>query len=838
MNNKIDISIGLSEEQVKNFQIKNGFNEMPDSQKQGFLKLLFKVLSEPMLLLLVISSLIYFLMGSIDEALMLCSFVIVVIGITFYQEYKTENTLHKLKNLASPRALVIRNGQKIVVPGREIVCGDLVILQEGDRIPADVVVLNSINLSVDESLLTGESLSVSKISWDGQSQAEKPGGDNTAFAYSGTMVLSGHAIAQVFSTGANTQMGKIGKSLQQIREEDTLIKKEIKSLSKYFLGIGAILCLFILFFYFLRNGNLIDGFLYGLAVSMSMLPEEFPVVFVIFMTLGAWRLAKYNVLTRNPSAIETLGAATVLCVDKTGTLTKNQMKLGAVYFNNTLMPFNENDLEKAEDIISISHSASRIDSNDPIEKEIVRIFKNYSGENQYQKNLVKEYHLAKDLLVLSHVWDGGDGYYSICSKGAPEAIINISNLEKKEKEGVLNIVKEMSDKGYRVIGVAKAEFDKSLKLPDHQKDFKYEFVGLLGFIDPIKDSVIASLKEAYDAKIRVIMITGDYPGTAKFVAKEIGLKNNDCFLIGSQIEKLTDEQLEDEVMKTNIFARVLPEQKLRIVRALKKNGEIVAMTGDGINDAPALKSAHIGIAMGQRGTDVAREASSLVLLDDDFCSIVSAVKQGRTIFGNLRKAISYIFAIHIPIAGMAFLPIVFGFPMILMPAHIAFLELIIDPACSAVYEGLPPEKDVMEKPPRKLKEKLFDSKLIGFAFLQGMIALSIIFLSYYFLLNIDHNVGKTKTIIFLSLVISNLILIIINLSWSKNIFGRWPKALWIILVSVFLSLYFSLSNVFLRNIFDFDILNMRDILLSILIGFAILVLFEIIKNFKIIKNTI
>ncbi len=823
---------GLKYADVLSRQKKYGYNELSSEKESNVFEVFLKVLSEPMLLLLLISSFIYFLLGSKNEALMLFSFVFVVIGITFYQEHKTQKTLQALKDLSSPRALVIRDGKQQRIAGREVVVDDLLIIGEGDRIPADAVLIKSLNLEINESLLTGESLSVRKKEWDGKKQEIKPGGDDLPFVFSGTMVISGHGIAKVISIGQNTQIGKIGKSLIQIKEEETLLKKEIRTISRYFLITGILLCFGILLLYFFKQGNFLDGFLYGLAVSMSMLPEEFPVVFAIFMALGAWRISKSNVLTRNPSAIETLGCATVLCVDKTGTLTQNRMELDLIFFDGEYYDAScDSYPDRIREVIDYAKLSGKEHSSDPIEKEMACL--KSDNKNFFDSlELVKEYHFQKNLIATANVWRDSSEKYLICSKGMPETIIDLCKLDNSLKDDLLKEVENMSQKGYRVLGLAKGSQNSDKPLPESQRDFEYEFLGFLGFIDPIKESTTSALKEAYQANIRTIMITGDYPGTARFIAKEIGLRNYDNFITGDILEKMSQQELSLAIREINVFARVLPEQKLKIVNALKENNEIVAMTGDGVNDAPALKSAHIGIAMGQRGTDVAREASSLVLLDDDFCSIISAIKQGRTIFYNLRKAVSYIFSVHIPIAGMAFLPIIFNLPIVLLPAHIAFLELIIDPACSTIYEALPPDKDIMKRNPRNINEKLFDLETISNSFLKGLMVLLSVFLLFIFALKIPGLDTKATTLSFVALVLANLGLIIANISQSQNlikILKSAGKPFYFIFVSAILFLISILAIPFLREIFVFDILNIKDIGILLFFGLFNILIFNIFK---------
>jgi Ca2+-transporting ATPase len=838
----IDDFKGLTQEEADIILKKEGFNELPSQKKQNAFVILFKVLSEPMLLLLVASGLIYFSLGEPKDAMMLLLFVFVVIGITFYQERKTEKTLEALRDLASPRALVIRDGQQKRIAGKEIVKGDIVIIREGDRVPADAVVLSCENIFVDESLLTGESISVRKTEWDGVEKKQRPGGDDSPFIYSGSLVVSGRCIAKVISIGLNTEIGKIGKSLESIKDEDTLLHKETARIVRTIAIIGIIFCILVIISYVLIKGGLVEGFLAGITLSMAILPEEFPVVLLIFLTLGAWRISKKKVLTRRAAAIETLGAATVLCTDKTGTLTLNKMELSILYADNSFYELSDlasTDLpNKFETLLEYGVLASQKDPFDPIEKELNKMGELYIKDlkNKYAEfELIKEYPLSKKLLALSHVWQHKKGEeLIIASKGAPEAVLNLCHVNENEKQEILEKVKEMSEKGMRVLGVASAVFGKEC-LPDSQHDFEFCFVGLLGFIDPVRSSTPLAVKEVYEAGMRVIMITGDYSGTAQYVAKKIGIKNYEKYLTGEDLEKMTHLELREEIKTVNVFARIVPEQKLFIVNALKANNEIVAMTGDGVNDAPALKSAHIGIAMGERGTDVAREASALVLLNDDFSSIVEAVRLGRRIYNNLKRAMGYILAVHVPIAGMSLLPLFFNLPIVLLPAHIAFLELIIDPACSTVFESEKEDKNIMKIPPRNLHQPMFSTKIIFISMLQGLGVLLATFLLFIYSVKTGRSETEARTFAFVSLVIANILLIIINLSWSKNIYKilvSANKVLFVVVGGGVLCLFLVLYVPFFANLFHLSPISVLDVAIIGIIMFCSLIWFEILKLFK------
>ncbi len=827
---------GLSEEHALEDLKKYGYNEIPSQKKRNILLIFFTVVKEPMLLLLIGSGLIYLFLGEATDALMLLSFVLVVVGITFYQERKTERTLEALRDLSSPRALVIRDGTQKRIAGRQVVKDDIIILKEGDRVPADASVLSCSNLLIDESLLTGESMAVRKSEWDGHDTAKNPGGDDLPFVYSGTLVVQGWGVAKVSSIGTQTEMGKIGRALRDIRQEDTLLQKEIRKIVRNFSIAGLTLCLLVTVIYGLSRSDWLNGILSGLTLSMAMLPEEFPVVLIIFLTLGAWRISKNQVLTRRTPAIETLGAATVLCTDKTGTLTLNAMRLNALCVNGIQYDVDvkrSNTLpEEVHDLIEYGILASQKDPFDPIEKEVKRLGEFYlSGSEHIHNNwkIIREYPLSKHLLALSHVWESPDKQnYIIATKGAPEAVTDLCHFNKEQHAGLVRCIEEMADRGLRVLGVAKATFRKK-ELPDLQHDFVFKFVGLLGFIDPVRPAVPSAITEAYEAGMRVVMVTGDYPGTAINIAREIGLKNPTAYITGQELEGMSRAELKERIKTINIFARVVPEQKLFIIDALKANSEVVAMTGDGVNDAPALKSANIGIAMGERGTDVAREASALVLLNDDFSSIVGAVKLGRRIFDNLKKAIAYIFAIHVPIAGMSFLPILFNLPIALLPAHIAFLELIIDPACSTVFEACPEEKNIMKKPPRNLGESLFGRKTFIFSLLQGLGILVVVFLVFILALYLKKGELEARTLSFATLVFANVMLIITNLSWSKNLTGIIKlknKALWLVASIAIGALFLVIYLPALRVLFHFSVLSGFDLLIAFASGIASLLWFE------------
>ena len=840
---------GLSEQEAQQRLRADGYNELPSSKQRTALAIVLEVAREPMFLMLVACGAVYLLMGRehLGDAFMLLGFVFVVMGITIFQERRTERALGALKDLSSPRALVIRDGERERIPGREVVRGDIVVLTEGDRVPADAALMYSVNLTVDESLLTGESIPVRKRATPGVREMSRPGGDDLFCIYSGTLVTAGHGVAEVLATGLKTELGKIGKALQSIAPEETLLQKETGRLVRTLATVGLSLCAMVVVIYGLSRGNNAmvwkEGFLAGITMAMATLPEEFPVVLTIFLALGAWRVSQNRVLTRRMPAVETLGAATVLCVDKTGTLTLNQMSVRQLVACGEIFDTNETDLktipECFHETLEYGILASKRDPFDPMEKALNEVGDRYLAKTEHLHkdwSLVQEYPLSPDLLAISRAWQSPNGRdFIIATKGAPEAIADLCHLTATQQEELSLQVSQMANAGLRVLGVAKTHF-KQVDLPGEQHEFCFELVGLIGLADPIRPTVPAAIQECYAAGIRVIMITGDYTGTAQNIASQIGLKNCDRVITGPELDSMSDEELARRIPGINVFARVVPEQKLRIVNALKANREVVAMTGDGVNDAPALKAAHIGIAMGGRGTDVARESSALVLLDDDFSSIVQAVKLGRRIFDNIKKAVSYIFAIHVPIAGLSMLPVFFfDWPIILMPVHVVFLELIIDPACSIIFEAEPAEPDVMRRPPRNPLERLFGWRSIWLSLLQGFSVLAIVVAVFVFARRSGHSELSVRGLTFVTLVVANLCLILTNRSSSRTISSMLkvpnPAVRWVVAgAGVFLCLILSVH--FLQRLFHFGSLHKIDLLVCIVAGAVSISWFEILKLFK------
>ncbi|MDD5363240.1 MAG: cation-translocating P-type ATPase [Ignavibacteria bacterium] len=834
--NDLEGYTGLTDKEVEVKLKKEGYNELPSSKPRSNFAIIIDVIKEPMFILLISCSVVYLILGSLGEALMLFAFVFVVMGITLYQERKTERALEALRDLSSPRANVIRNKESKRIPGRDVVTGDILILSEGDRVPADSILLSSNTISVDESLLTGEAVPVRKAQWENQSEQGKPGGDDTPFLFSGTLIVQGQGIARVTATGMNSEIGKIGKALQSVTSENTPLQKETGKLVKDISIIGGILFLVIIFVYGFSRNDWLGGILAGITLAMAILPEEFPVVLTIFLAFGAWRISKKHVLARKISAVETLGSASVLCVDKTGTLTMNKMTLAEISTGEDFFRTDGNSSlpDNFHELIEYSILASSRDPFDPMEKAIKQKGEEFLNNTEHLHkdwNLEREYPLSAKLLALSHVWTSPGGNNSlIAAKGAPEAIADLCHLEENEIKKLKTEVIRMSGKGLRVLGVAKAEFGQS-SLPDSQHDYIFHFLGLIGFTDPVRPGVADSVRMCYEAGIRVVMITGDYPGTAQNIAAQIGIRNTENFITGSELDSLSETELSEKIKTINIFSRVVPEQKLMIVKAFKSNGEIAAMTGDGVNDAPALKAANIGIAMGGRGTDVARESSSLVILDDDFSSIVAAVNQGRSIFDNLKKAMSYIISIHIPIAGMSLIPVLFNWPLFLFPMHIAFLELIIDPSCTIVFESEPEEKDVMKRPPRNPHVPIFGFRMIMKSVLMGAGVMGIVLGVYIFAMNSGYPDAKVRTMAFTTLILGNLLLIVKSRSrtsgFFKSLITRNVAQWWVSGLAVFF-LMLIINVPFLQSLFKFQSLTIYEISICFAAGLVSIMWFGIV----------
>ncbi len=843
----VDSLNGLTGTEVKKRLASDGPNELPSTSKRGWLRILLGILREPMFLLLLACGTLYLILGDHEEAMMLLGFVFVVIGITYYQERRTENALDALRDLSSPRALVKRDGAWIRIAGRDVVRGDIMMLSEGDRVPADAMVLSCTNLNADESLLTGESVPVRKASWNGTSRPERPGGEDLPTVYSGTLIVAGQGVAEVYSTGLKTELGKIGRALQDVDTEKPPLQHEVNGMVRNMGLIGVGLCILVTIIFGLTRGD--DpmawqrGFLSGLAMAMGVLPEEYPVVLTIFMAMGAWRMSQNQVLTRRMPAIETLGSATVLCVDKTGTLTQNRMMVrklavGGEYFRFPATGHSNPLPEPFHELLEYAILACEADPFDPMERAILDVGEGaLKGTEHLHEDweFKREYPLSRQLLALSHAWQIHSGDGRVAAKGAPEAILDLCHMPEEQRTVVMQQVLDMANDGLRILGVARASYHGE-KLPENQHDFDFQFIGLVGLADPIRPTVPAAVEQCRKAGVRVVMITGDYPGTAQSIAREIGLQHPDHVITGAELESMSESEVSDKIRDVCVFARMVPEQKLRLVQALKTNGEIVAMTGDGVNDAPALKNAHIGIAMGERGTDVARESAGIVLLKDDFNSIVAAVRMGRRIFDNIRKAMGYILAVHVPIAGLCLIPVLLKWPLILQPVHIVFLELIIDPTCSIVFEGEPAENNIMNRPPRDPSKHTFNRTLIGISLLQGtgiLIATLVVFGLGLYRHGLPEN--DARGLAFTTLIFANVALILTNRSWTHSIIRTLHtpnRSLWWVIAGAFICLAITLYTPFGSHLFKMSAQHPMDLLIAAVVGVGSILWFELFKTLK------
>jgi P-type Ca2+ transporter type 2C len=816
-----------------------GHNELPGGHRRSITAIARDVLREPMFLLLVAAGSIYFVLGDLGDALVLFASVVVVMVITIYQEQRTERVLEALRDLTSPRALVVRDAEPRRIPGRDVVRGDMLVLAEGDRVPADAGVLAHRNLQIDESLLTGESVPVSKIPWNGGEPMARPGGDARPFVYSGTLVVQGTAIAQALATGPRSEIGRIGKALQSLEAETTPLQRQTQRLVRTLAVVGLSLCAALVVVYGLTRGDWTGGLLAGITLAMATLPEEFPLVLTVFLALGAWRISRRRVLTRRMPAIETLGSATVLCVDKTGTLTQNLMAVHTLVADGAAFRVPEEPdgsplPETFHRLLEFGILASEVEPFDPMEKAMRALGRRYLAHTEHLHDdweLVHEYPLTRETRAVSHVWRSRRGAdYVVAAKGAPEAIADLCHLSGTEVTALAQQVERLSAHGLRVLGVAATRFTGEA-WPPIQHDFDFRSLGLVALADPLRPTVPAAIAECKAAGIRVVMITGDYPGTALAIARQAGLEPGDA-MTGADLDRLTDSEIQSRVRGVNVFARVVPDQKLKLVHAFQANGDVVAMTGDGVNDAPALKAAHIGIAMGGRGTDVAREASSLVLLDDDFASIVDAVQLGRRIYDNLRKAMAYILAIHVPIAGLSLLPVLLGWPLIFFPVHVAFLEFIIDPACSIAFEAERAEPDIMRRQPRSAAEPLFSGWSLALSLLQGTGVLLLALVVFGVALGRGVTDGEARGLAFTTMVVANIALLFANRSWQRTILStlRIPnRALWSITGAAALCLALVLEVPALRDLFHFAPLDRGRIALAVVAGLVSVGWFELFK---------
>ncbi|MBB1073770.1 cation-translocating P-type ATPase [Rhodoferax sp. 4810] len=880
---EVDIlASGLSADQAAQRLQADGPNALPTDQQRGLWAIVRETLSDPMFALLLGAGVLYLVLGDLQEGLILFGLVLVVLALTLYQEGKTEHALAALRDLSSPRALVLRDGAPLRIAGREVVQGDLLVLAEGDRIAADALLLQGTEVQVDESLLTGEPIPVDKLVCEpvaaGASGVAGPADAVKSQLFSGTLLVRGHGLARVTATGPRSEIGRIGTALESLTAEASPLRQQTAQLVKVLAVTAVVASLGLVLAFGLLKGDWLGALLAGIALAMALLPQEFSVVLTVIPALGAWRLSKHKVLTRRIAAIETLGATSVLCVDKTGTLTENRMTVAALYAESmsdlasggtvqgdslaidyaatTELP------EAFHTLVEFSILASMTDPFDPMEKAFHCLGQHFLKDTEHLHRdwtLMQHYGLTPELRAMSHVWRAVQGQANVvAAKGAPEAIVDLCHMDAAAQARVAAAVEVMAGQGLRVLGVARSRFE-GMDWPAIEHDFEFEFVGLLGLADPLRSKIPEAVAQARNAGIRVVMITGDYPATAQAIALQAGLAvpassgreptgthastseviaanppDTSWLLTGDALDKLSDAALQQRMATVSVCARIAPTQKLRIVQALKASGEVVAMTGDGVNDAPALKAAHVGVAMGERGTDVAREAASIVLLDDNFAALVHAVRLGRRIFDNLRKSMSYILAVHVPIAGMALLPVLLGWPTMLYPLHIAFLELVIDPACSMVFENEPAEPDLMQRPPRDVTTPLFGGLTLVWALLQGLAALAVVLgATWWGMQHLSEDAARAFS--FATIVASNLALILVNRARSGSLWQslRVPnRTLWWVCGAALALMALALYVPWLAGLFKFELLPLPWLGAALGLGCLVVAGFELVKPKK------
>jgi Ca2+-transporting ATPase len=828
---------GLSEKDAAAGLKAEGPNTLAQADRRTLLRIVLEILREPMFALLLGAAAIYLFLGDLKEAVVLGIFAWTSVLIAVVQESRTERVLEGLRDLTSPRALVIRDGIEKRIAGAEVVRGDLVILAEGDRVPADATMLSAHDLQCDESLLTGEAVPVRNVASPGAPPA-RPGGDDLPYVYSGSLVVRGHGRAEVTATGARSEIGKIGLAITRIDAEPSRLRVQTRRLVRNFATVGFSLSTLAVRLYGLWRGGWLDALLSGIALGMSALPQEFPLVLTVFLAMGAWRISRARVLARRVAAIETLGAATVLCTDKTGTLTQNRMTIIALLAGNDYWrQANKRPIDgKFATLLEYGILASAREPFDPMEKAFhalaaERLPKDHSPHSGL--TLKWEYGLRPDLLAVTHVYEqAGSSELIVAAKGAPEAIAELCQFTERGRAEIRGAVDDMAQQGMRVLAVARATVAIGFECLETPRDFPFEFLGLVGLADPLRPTVPAAVQECRTAGVRVIMITGDYPQTARAIAAQANLDAGDI-VTGAELERMSEADLKERVRSTTIFARTMPDQKLRIVNAQKANGEVVAMTGDGVNDAPSLKAAHIGIAMGGRGTDVAREAASLILLDDDFTSIVTAIRLGRRIYDNLRKAMAYILAVHVPIAGLALIPLLFDLPLVFWPLHIAFLEMVIDPVCSIVFEAEDEEADTMHRPPRHPLAPLLTVGFAIWSLLQGVLVLALVAGLYVMALGQNLPEPDARALAFAALVATNLGLVLVNCSLGASIFAAFTRpnaSLWWVVAATAAILTGVILFPPARELFRFGPLHGDDITVALAAGLISLLLLELAKE--------
>jgi Ca2+-transporting ATPase len=763
---------GLTEAEARQRLVRDGYNEITTARAGSRLLRRLEVLREPMFALLIGAAVLYALIGEPVDAAILGAFATMSLSIAVIQRGRSDRVLATLRELSSPRALVVRDGVRQRIPGRQVVAGDVLILNEGDRMPADAVLVSGEDVMADESMLTGESVPVRKrpVALSAAGPAH-PGGEDLPHLYSGTMVVRGSGIAVTTATGPRAQIGRIDASLRSIRPVRAGLEAETRRwvLGFALLGLGvSALAVLVLG---LMRGDWLEALLAGVALAMALLPEELPLILTVFTVMGAWRLARSRVLTRRPAAIEILGAATVLCTDKTGTLTCNRMSVACLRSGDlawdATAPLPPPD-SRLRSLLGAALMAARPEAVDPMDQAVVALASGFGLVPRNPQELIRTFPVRSGRPFIVQAWQEASGRVALAAKGAPEAIASLCRLDALDRASALEAAQLLASKGIRVLAVASGELPAATSVPPDVDALRPRWEGLVGFVDPLRASVPAAITACRDAGVRVIMITGDHPATAAAIAAQAGIPGTDA-LTGADLDVMDDGALANAIRAVNVFARIRPEQKLRLVEALRKEGHVVGMTGDGVNDAPALKAAHIGIAMGSRGTDVAREAAGLVLLDDDFSALADAIGLGRRIYDNIGKAVGYVLAVHVPIAGIALMPILLGMPLVLNPMLIALLELLIDPACSVVFEAEPAERDVMRRAPRNPAASLINARFALRSLLQGAAAFAVVATIYLWQTTHGASAELTRSTTLLMLLLANFCLVLSHRSIAPSL---------------------------------------------------------------------
>ncbi|MDP4284527.1 MAG: cation-translocating P-type ATPase [Bacteroidota bacterium] len=818
---------GLTDEEVIISRKEYGNNELKHQTKSGFLSALIDTLKEPMLILLLAAGILYIISGSIGEAIFMLSAIVLVSAISLYQDSRSRNALAALKALSQPHTKVVRNGNIVEINSTDVVVNDFIIVEEGSLITADAAIIYSNDFTVNESILTGESFPVTKLINE----------DNKIF--SGTLVSSGMAIAKVEKVGEATELGKIGASLKNIEEEKTPLQLQIRNFVKKMAIIGFIVFLIVWAFNFFESKNFVNSLLKALTLAMSVLPEEIPVAFTTFMALGAWRLMKLGIIVKQTKTVETLGSATVICVDKTGTITENKMELSKLYVHKTGQLFNNasEGREAVEELINIAMWASEPLPFDPMEVALHDAYKKITDTDvRSDYKMIHEYPLGGKPPMMTHIFESKYGKRIIAAKGAPERFFYCCGLNEEEKKKIDQQITSLALEGYRVLGVASANYEGN-NFPKEQDDFDFQFIGLVSFYDPPKKNITSVFNQFYDAGINIKIVTGDNKATTETIARQIGFKCADKALDGQELINISEKNLELQVMQINIFTRMFPEAKLKIINALKQQQQIVAMTGDGVNDGPALKAAHIGIAMGKKGSDMAKSASSLILDDDDLEKMVIAIAMGRRIYSNLKKAIQYIISIHIPIILTVFIPLVLGwiYPAIFTPVHVIFLELIMGPTCSIIYENEPMEANLMQQKPRPFSNTFLSWKELNISIWQGIMITAGTLSIYQYAVSKGYNEELTRTMVFATLLMANIFLSLINRSFYYSILTtlRYKNNFLIgIVIVTILLLALMLYVPGLIHFFKFQQPNISQLLISMVVGFISVIWVESYKYYK------